>query len=270
MNDTVLLQDIDARGVATVTLNRPQKHNAFDADLIAQITLCFSALATHDDVRVVVLKGNGKSFCAGGDLNWMRSMKDYSHEENVRDAHLLAEMFIAIRRLPQPLIGVIHGVAFGGGSGLAALCDYVIAAEDTKFGFTETKLGLLPATISPFVLEKIGAGAARAHFLSGAPFSARDALHIGLAHKVVAASALDETTETICASFLKSAPDASRQAKKMIRSVTELMQHSQNNPCAAEVTDFTAQAIASVRTSDEAQEGMSALLDGKKPKWVAA
>ena len=259
-----LTLEIDARGVAYVTLNRPEVHNAFDARLIGELTRVFEQLENDPLVRLAVLAGNGKSFCAGGDLNWMRAMKDYSQQENVADSMHLARMYGRIRQFRSPLIGVVQGFALGGGSGLASVCDYVIAAEDAKFGFTETRLGLIPATISPFVIEKIGGANARAHFISGAQFSAHVAKEIGLVHKLVAPSILPAAREEIISEFLKAGPEASRKAKALIDEVVRLSK----SPHPLELTEYTAHAISNIRVSDEGQEGMNALLEGRKPDWV--
>lgn len=262
-----LTLSLDKRGVAAVTLNRPEVHNAFNEVLIAEMTHAIGELAGNDAVRLAVLSGAGKSFCAGGDLNWMRKMKDYGQEENLADAQKLARMYIALRSFPKPLIGVVHGFAFGGGSGLAAVCDYVVAAEDATFGFTETRLGLLPSTIGPFVIEKIGAGAARAHFLSGAPFPAQEALRMGLAHRLAAAAELNAVREEVVHLFLQAAPEASQMAKRQIDMIAALMAQTQDSTD-PEVTEYTVEIIAATRAGEEAQEGMDALLNKRKPKWV--
>ncbi len=258
-----LTLEIDARGVASVTLNRPEVHNAFDAALIAELTQVFTALAEDKAVRIAVISGAGKSFCAGGDLNWMRSMKGYSREENIADSTTMAEMYQRLRYFSKPLIAVVHGAALGGGSGLAAVADFVLAAEDAKFGFTETRLGIIPAVISPYAIEKIGISAARAYFTSGLQFTAHTAKEIGLAHRVVAHDELDVARQALIREFLKAAPLASRKAKALIETVTPLI----GDVKAA--TNATVEAIADARVSDEGQEGMDALLSGRKPKWVA-
>ena len=260
-----LTLDIDARGVASVTLNRPEVHNAFDSALIEELTRVFTQLNADKNVRLAVLSGNGKSFCAGGDLNWMKAMKGFSQEENIRDSKPLARMFAAIRHFASPVIGVIHGNALGGGSGLAAVCDYVIASDDSTFGFTEARLGLVPATIAPFVIEKIGIGAARAYFLSGTTFPATTARHIGLVQEIVTRANLQTARDETVARFLKAGPEASRKAKELINEVVRLMSTPGDT---VELTEYTVNTIARVRIGDEAQEGMAALLEGRKPKWV--
>jgi methylglutaconyl-CoA hydratase len=253
--------DIDSRGVASILLNRPQVHNAFDSALIAEITECFKNLSSDASVRIAVLAGNGKSFCAGGDLNWMRSMKDFSRAENIADSETLATMYATLHSFPKPLIGVVHGAALGGGSGLAAVCDYVVAAEDASFGFTETRIGILPAVISPYALEKIGVSAARAYFISGMRFSAQTAKEIGLVHRVVARDTLPQAREEAIAEFLKAAPEASIKAKALIRELQK-----KGSPEAAR--SLTIETIADARISAEGQEGMDALLNSRPAKWV--
>ncbi len=256
-----LLLDIDNRGVAHVALHRPEVHNAFDDKLIGELTQLFEQLDKDKAVRLAVLSGNGKSFCAGGDLNWMRGMKDFSRAENIADSKKLSGMYARIHNFSKPLIGIVHGAALGGGSGLAAVCDFVIASEDAKFGFTETRLGILPAVISAYAIEKIGISAARAYFISGMQFSAAVAKEIGLAHRVVPQDALNAAREEIIHEFLKAGPEASCKAKQLIRDVA--------GSIASKATDVSVIAIADARISDEGQEGMDALLSKRKPKWVA-
>jgi methylglutaconyl-CoA hydratase len=192
----------------------------------------------------------------------MRSMKDFSREENIADSTKMAAMYQALRHFKKPLIAVVHGAALGGGSGLAAVADFVLAAEDAKFGFTETRLGIVPAVISPYAIEKIGVSAARAYFTSGMQFTAQTAKEIGLAHRVVAQDELDVVRQALIKEFLKAAPLASQKAKALIETVTPLI----GDVNAA--TTATVEAIADARVSDEGQEGMDALLSGRKPNWV--
>lgn len=261
MTYSYLVLEVDGRGVAHVALHRPEVHNAFDDKLIGELTQAFEQLDKDKKVRLAVLSGNGKSFCAGGDLNWMRSMKAYSREENIADSKKLATMYARIHGFSKPLISIVHGAALGGGSGLAAVCDYVVAAEDAKFGFTETRLGILPAVISPYAIEKIGISAARAYFISGMQFSAQVAKEIGLAHRVVPAGELNAAREEIIHEFLKAGPEASRKAKQLVHDIA--------GSVASKTTDISVKAIAEARISDEGQEGMDALLSKRKPKWVA-
>ena len=252
---------IDRRGpVEYVTLNRPDVRNAFNEHVIADLTAW--AKAAHRDVslRVVVFAGAGKVFSAGADASWMAKMAGYSRDENVRDARAGAEMFLAINTIPAIVIGRIHGAALGGGSGLAAVCDIVVAEQDAIFGFTETKLGILPAMISPYVLQKIGASAARDLFLTGRRFDARTAREIGLVHDVVPAAELDAAVERYVNEALSASPTAVARSKALIQAVL-------GQP-PAEVIAITADAIASQRVSPEGQEGLKAFLEKRTPRWT--
>jgi methylglutaconyl-CoA hydratase len=245
--------------VVHVTLNRPEVRNAFDDALIAALA-DWAATVRAGDVRVAVLQGAGKVFCAGADLTWMSRMVRYSEEENLRDARAVGRMLQALDALPVPLIGRVHGAAFGGGAGLAAVCDIVVAADDAVFGFTEAKLGILPAVISPFAVAKIGASAARELFLTAARFPASRAREIGLVHAIARAADLDSVIDTYVREILTSAPEAVAAAKALIAKVV--------NRAPAEVAELTASTIAKHRVSDEGQDGMRAFLEKKKPRWV--
>lgn len=247
--------------VVRVTLNRPDVRNAFNEDLIADLTT-WASTTDASAGRVAVLSGEGPVFCAGADLKWMSRMVDYSHEDNVRDARALGAMFDALNALPIPLIGRIQGAALGGGAGLAAICDIVVAADDAVFGFTETKLGILPAVISPYVVAKIGQSAARELFLTAARFSAARAREIGLVHAVVPAVDLDNTIDAYVRELVTSAPRAIAGAKSLIGKVAG------RSP--RDVADLTAETIAAHRVSDEGQEGMRAFLAKRKPSWTSA
>lgn len=266
MTHKLLTLDIDKRGVAHVTLNRPEIHNAFDDKLIAELTKVFKALDKDKKVRVAVISGNGKSFCAGGDLNWMRRMKNYTRKENIADSAKLEAMFAAVYHFSKPLIGVVHGAALGGGSGLTSVCDYVVATDDARFGFTETRIGIAPSVISPYVIEKIGISYARAYFLSGAQFGADVAKDMGLVHRVVSPATLGVAAEETIGEFLKAAPGAAQKSKALIRNIIGL---SQNAKGRGTIRKLTINTIADLRVSDEGQEGMDALLSKRKPKWVA-
>ncbi len=244
--------------VTRVTLNRPDVRNAFNEELIAELTAWATSIDTRN-TRVAVLGGEGKVFCAGADLGWMSKMVGYSHEENVRDARALASMFEALNSLPVPLIGRVQGAALGGGAGLAAVCDIVVAADGAVFGFTEAKLGILPAVISPYAIAKIGQSAARELFLTAARFSAQRACDIGLVHAVVPAADLDTTIDAYVHELLTSGPEAIAGAKTLIRTIA--------GRTPSEVAGVTAEAIARHRVSDEGQEGMRAFLQKKKPSW---
>ena len=247
--------------VVRVALNRPDVRNAFNEQLIAELT-AWARDVRSGNARVAVLGGEGKVFCAGADLDWMSSMVGYSHEENVRDAKALAAMFEALDTMPIPLIARIQGAALGGGAGLAAVADIVVAAEDAVFGFTEVKLGILPAVISPFVVAKIGQSAARELFLTGARFQAARAREIGLVHAVVPPSQLDATIQTYVAEILSSGPKAIAGAKALIRNVA--------GRAPTDVADLTAETIARHRVSAEGQDGMRAFLDRQRAPWAPA
>lgn len=249
----------EANGVATVTMNRPEVHNAFNAELIAEATELFRALAAKP-LRLLVLTGAGTSFCAGADLNWMRSMKTWSEEENFKDSKKLAGMFRALNELPFPTIARVNGHALGGGAGLVACCDFVLASEKALFGFTEARLGLLPAVISPYVMAKIGESQARAWFLSGERFGAAEAQRMNLVHQTVPLEKLDETLEALKKSFLLAGPHAAREAKSLVFRVR----------VSQDVEDETCRRISKIRIGSEGQEGMRALLEKEKPNWVKA
>jgi methylglutaconyl-CoA hydratase len=249
-------------GVARVTLARPEVRNAFNAELIAELTAAFTAFADEPPhhLRAVVLAGEGKSFCAGADVDWMRAAIGLSVEDNEADARRLAEMLAAIDRCPAPVVARVHGAALGGGMGLRAVSDIVLALDGTTFGFTETKLGILPATIAPFVLPKIGESAARALFPTGQRFDAARALTIGLVHEVLPHEAtLDERVEAVVDELLSAGPDAARAAKALIREL--------RSSDAEEARSLSVRRIAAQRTSGEGQEGLSAFLEKRPPSW---
>ena len=252
---------IERRGtVEYVTLNRPDVRNAFNEHVIAELTVWARGAHADPSLRVVVFGGAGKVFSAGADASWMAKMAGYSHEDNLRDATAGAEMFLAINAVPAIVIGRVHGAALGGGSGLAAVCDIVVAESTAVFGFTETKLGILPAMISPFVLQKIGASAARELFLTGARFDAARAKEIGLVHAVVAPDRLDAVVRQYVAEALSASPSAVARAKALIPRVLG------RSP--AEVVAITAEAVAAQRVSPEGQEGLKAFLAKGKPGWI--
>src|SRR5262245_26862018 len=246
--------------VVRITLNRPEVRNAFNEELIAELTAWAESIEVGGPTRVAVLAGAGKMLCAGADLTWMSRRVAYTRDENVRDARAMARMFEALDNLPIPLIGRVHGAALGGGVGLAAVCDIVVAAEDAAFGFTEVKLGILPAVISPYAIGKIGVSAARELFLTGARFSAARALTLGLVHAVVPADALDATVQQYVRELLTAAPQAIARAKALIPQVT--------GRAPADVRDITSRAIAEQRVSPEGQEGLRAFLEKRKPSWT--
>lgn len=265
MNYEFLTCEIDERGVAKVVLNRPEIHNAFNDKLIEELRHVFFELDQNDQCRLAVLSGNGKSFCAGADLNWMKSMVDYSKKENIEDSRKLSNMFQTINNFSKVLIGKINGHALGGGVGLVSVCDYAIASERAKFGFTEVRLGLIPAVISPYCIDKIGVSNARAWFMSGELFKANKAFDMNLVHDVCPLEDLDENVETLLESFLKAGPQASIEAKKLIKNVAGLQGSSVKK---ADIQEYTLEAIADLRVSDEGQEGMQALLSKTTASWV--
>lgn len=245
--------------VVRVTLNRPDVRNAFNEDVIAELS-AWAKSVPDSGARVAVLGGAGKAFCAGADLTWMSKMVAYSREENERDAMAMSAMFNALDTLPIPLIGRVHGAALGGGTGLAAVCDIVVAADDAVFGFTEAKLGILPAVISPFAVRKIGISAARELFLTAARFSATRAQQLGLVHAVTSNAELDPAVDAYVRELLTSAPDAIAGAKRMIAAVA--------GQSPAQVAELTAQTIAKHRVSAEGQGGMRAFLEKRPAPWV--
>jgi methylglutaconyl-CoA hydratase len=248
--------------VARVTLDRPEVHNAFNAELIGELRATFRKLADEppDQLRAVVLAGNGPSFCAGADITWMRASLGLTREQNEQDAMVMAEMFDAIDTCPVPVIARVQGAALGGGMGLCAVSDLVVAETGAKFGFTETRLGILPAVISPFVIAKIGESHARALFPSGKRFDALRALRIGLAHEVVEGEeALDSAVDSAVDDLLAAGPTAARAAKAIVREVRGLPHES--------TRWHTARRIATQRTSAEGQEGLRAFLEKREPAW---
>ena len=247
-------------GVLNVTLNRPDVHNAFNDELIAEAIDLFSNLDTGA-ARAVVLKGTGRNFCAGADLNWMSRMVSYTRDENIRDSSLLAKMYALINECPLPVIGRIQGAAIGGGVGLVAVCDVAVSLATSQFGLSEVKLGILPAVISPYVIAKIGETHARALFLTGERFDAARAERIGLVHRVVESEAeLDAAVYETVTQLKTSGPDAVRECKKLIAYVAS---HE-----LADAVPYTIDAIATRRVSEEGQEGMKAFLTKGLASWV--
>jgi methylglutaconyl-CoA hydratase len=245
-----------------VTLNRPQVHNAFNAELIEELRSAFEEVGSYSlgEVRAVVLAGEGPSFCAGADVNWMRASLNLTEEDNVQDALRMARMFDTINRCRVPVVGRIHGLALGGGVGLVAVCDIVVAVEDARFAFSEVKLGIIPAVISPYVLARIGQSHARALFLTAERFGADRAARIGLVHIVVPPDRLDEEVERVLREINTSAPEAVARAKELIATLPHLPPD--------EVMMHTARTIASLRVGEEGQEGLRAFLEKRKPRWA--
>lgn len=245
--------------VATLTLNRPEVRNAFNAQLISDLVTTLEDIANDDSIRVLVLTGAGAAFCAGADLNWMRESLAYSHEQNLADATALDALFDTLNSLPKPVIGRINGPALGGGVGLVACCDLAVAVEEAKFGFSEVKLGIIPAVIAQYVVPKIGVSQSRALFVSGEQFSAERAFEIGLIHAITGAGELDAVIASLCKRMLTSGPRAVGAAKQLIAAVWERER--------AEAKAFAIEAIAAARTSAEGQEGLSAFLEKRRPGW---
>jgi methylglutaconyl-CoA hydratase len=248
-------------GRATVTLDRPQIRNAFDDALIGELTAAFRALDADASVRVVVLAGNGPAFCAGADLNWMKRMAGYTYDQNVADAAALAEMLSVLDRMAKPTLARVHGPAFAGGVGLVAACDIAIGTTEAKFCLSEAKLGLSPATISPYVVRAMGSRMARRYFLSAEVFGAEEAHRVGLLSGLVAASELDATIEALVGQLLAGGPAAQAKIKDLIATV------SSGRVDEAMISD-TAKRIAEIRVSPEGREGIASFLDKRKPSWA--
>lgn len=261
--DTETVQTrIDARGVASVIINRPDKHNAFDDGMIRDLRRAFGALATNDAVGVIVLSSSGRHFSAGGDLAWMQRMTDYDREHNLQDAEDLAGMLLDLRQVPQPTIAQVQGAAFGGAVGLVSCCDIAVAASTARFALSEVRIGLIPATIGPYVVAAIGERAARRFFVTGEAFDAHSALRHGLVSEVVAPEDLESSVQQLCDTILDNGPQAVRAAKDLI---TEI--------CGVPATDAlireTCRRIADLRVSEEGQEGLQAFLEKRPPSWRA-
>ena len=247
-------------GVARITLNRPEVRNAFDDELIGSLKACFSELGEDESIRVVVLAGNGPAFCAGADLNWMKRMAGYGYEENLADARSLADMLAALDRLPQPTIARVHGPAFAGGTGLVAACDIAIGTPEAKFCFSEAKLGLSPATISPYVMRAIGERAARRYFLTAEVFDAAEACRIGLLSACVSSNQLDSSVQEVIKNLLAGGSEAHSKIKELIRAVA-------GRAVDAALIADTARRIAEIRVSPEGREGIASFLEKRKPSW---
>ena len=261
MSTETLLVETDGRGVCHVTMNRADLHNAFDDGLIARLTGTFSTLSTDPAVRVVVLQGAGKSFSAGADLNWMKRMVAYTRDENFADALGLARMLHAIHSCAKPVIARVHGPAFGGGVGLVAACDIAIAGPKASFCLSEVKLGLIPAAISPYVVQALGARACRRYFQSAERFDAQEAHRLGLVHEVTDEESFDGAVEAMITTLLANGPRAMAAAKSLIDAVTD-------QPVTDALLQETAGRIADIRVSDEGQEGLGAFLEKRKAAWV--
>lgn len=246
--------------IAKVNLARPEVHNAFNEIMIAELSEVFSQISQDDSARVVVLTGNGDSFCAGADLNWMKKMINFSYQQNLEDSLKLADLFYLMYSLPKPIIARVNGAAIGGGTGLVAVCDIAIAAEKAKFSLSEVKLGLVPACISPYVIRKVGEGRCREFFLTGERLTANRALELGLVNQVVPLESLDQAVEEKANQLISSGPQAIAMCKELLKNVPGMS--------FGEAKTYTAEMIASMRIGDEGQEGMNAFLEKRKPKWT--
>ena len=262
MQDVSMVLYENRNAVAWVTLNRPDVRNAFDDALIARLTQVFSDVENDKTIRAMVLAGNGPAFCAGADLNWMKRMAAYTYEQNLADAQALAGMLAALDRLPKPTIARVHGPAFAGGTGLVAACDIAIGTPEAKFCFSEAKLGLSPATISPHVMRAIGERAARRYFLTAEVFDAAEAERIGLLTFQVKKEELDRAIETLLAHLLAGGPEALAQIKDLIRAVA-------GRPVDDALAADTAKRIAEIRVSPEGREGIASFLEKRKAAWCS-
>ena len=245
--------------VATITLNRTEVRNALNADLIQDLTKCFEELSDNENVRVVVLMGEGSIFCAGADVSYMRDSAEFSYDENLEDARRLAAMFRAVDECPKPVVAVVRGAAIGGGAGLVAAADVVVADEGAKFAFSEVLLGIAPAAIAPFVVRKIGYSQARALFLSGERFDATKAREIGLIHETAPPNDLDEAVQKAVERMLRGGPEAQAAVKMLLREIETV------EPLDA--TALMSGVISSLRAGDEGQEGLAAFLEKREPSW---
>jgi methylglutaconyl-CoA hydratase len=252
---------IEAGAVATVTLSRPDVRNAFNDEVIAELTQAFIQLGQDKDVRAIVLAADGPAFCAGADLNWMRRMADYTHAENLADAAQLAEMLRVIYTCPKPTVARIQGDVYAGGMGLVAACDMAVSVDSANYCLSEVKLGLYPATISPYVIRAMGARAAHRYFLTAERFDAAEALRIGFVHAVVPAEQLDDKLAEITKALVNASPNAVRECKTLLQDVA-------GKDIDAALIAHTVQGIASIRASSEGKEGVQSFLQKRKPNWL--
>ncbi len=250
---------VEGQGVITITLNRPEIHNPFDDKMIAELTSCFLDIQRSQDVRAVIITGAGKSFCAGADLNWMKRMGQYSLEENIADAGGLSTMFQALEDIEVPVIAKVNGVALGGGAGLVCACDFAIASEFVKIGFSEVKLGLLPGVISPYVIDRIGGKKAVQLFTTGERLAAEDALKVGLVDRVVSLEGLDLVVGELVKQIISGGPEAVKECKRLAKAGSKMER--------AEFKKYCINAIAQIRASPEGKEGVGAFLEKREPAW---
>ena len=263
MENQSIQYQLNADGVVSITLNRPDIHNAFDDAIIAALTTAFRKAGDDPAVRAVVLASSGKSFCAGGDLNWMRRMAGYNYDENLRDSNALAEMLRTLNYLPKPTIARVQGAAYGGGVGLVACCDMAVATPEAAFCLSEVKVGLIPATIGPYVVRAIGQRASRRYFTTAELISADTARELGLVSELVSIDELDSTIASLIKGLLRNGPQAIAQAKRLVLDVAD-------GEVNAEMIADTSRRIAQARGSDEGREGLTAFLEKRKPNWIKA
>jgi methylglutaconyl-CoA hydratase len=258
--DKVITQ-IDSRGIARVILNNPDKHNAFDDQMIIQLTEAFEAVATNSDVRIMLLQSEGKSFSAGADLGWMKRMARYSYQQNLSDAHALAAMLKALHQMPIPTIARVQGAAFGGALGLISCCDIAVASSKASFALSEVKIGLVPSTISPYVIATIGERHAKRYFMTAERFDANTALQISLVHEAVEERFLDDKVEQLITMILSNGPEAVVAAKQLVFAIS-------GKAIDSTLIEHTCEVIAGIRVSAQGQEGLNAFLDKRKPHWL--
>tara|TARA_R100000687_G_scaffold17388_1_gene13949 strand:- start:42431 stop:43339 length:909 start_codon:yes stop_codon:yes gene_type:complete len=261
MNQVYTQVSIDQRGVASLTLNRPEVHNAFDDLMIAELIQVLDQLAANPDVRLLLLNANGKNFSAGADLNWMRSMAEKDYEQNLDDANELASLMHKLDKFPKATVAVVQGAAFGGAVGLVACCDIALASDNASFCLSEVKIGLIPAVISPYVMRALSERQSRRYFLTAERFSAATAKELGLLHEVTSAAELAEKADGMINSLLQNSPAAISAAKTLIHNIY-------NRKISNNVVAHTTQAIAEIRVSEEGQEGLSAFLEKRRPGWL--
>jgi len=255
--DTIELQR--KKNIVTIYLNRPDVHNAMNEKLMKELTTCFKNLSEDKEVRVIILSGKGKSFCAGADLNWMKSMAKYSKEENIKDSRLLLDLYEAIYNCPKPVIARINGHAFGGGIGLFAVCDINISVPNCKFAFSEVKLGIIPAVISTYIVRRIGLSNMKQLFITGERFNSEHAIKIGLIDHVVPEEELDSFIQKYSEQLISSGPNAVKEVKKLVESYEKMDINKYK--------EHTVRKIADLRISKEGQEGINAFLEKRKTKW---
>ena len=261
MSDSTVITQVNERGVARVTLNRPEKHNAFDDDMIAKLREAFDTLAADDAVRVVILASNGRSFSAGADLNWMKRMAGYDYNDNLADARALAAMLKALYDMPQPTIARVQGAALGGAVGLVSCCDMALASPNASFCLSEVKLGLVPATISPYVIRAMGERWARRYFVTAERFDAEQAREIGLVHEVTGVNDIDSRLADVVSLCLANGPLALRAAKALVSDFA-------SRDIDAALIEDSCERIARIRVSNEGQEGLGAFLEKRDPNWL--